>query len=282
MNHTPLRSRLFVCLLFVFESHPAWGQSDGKDAATCKKALGEYRDDNPYYQPYVRVDRGGQIAAYERKNRDLDEITRLYGTSRVDITTLRGKRILDAGTGGGQFVLDLRHEGVNAVGMDLVLDEPQKQMPTIFIEGDIRFTPFENGSFDGIFSTWSVFSYELRNKSLITGIVDEFYRILKPGGFVRLFPVSRIYISPVLSSKKKYTFLPLTVLSQRLSHRKGKLFIHLSQSIKEKNYMFDMATLGLISYMLDRGFDVHLRTYEGPNPKGKGSLLVEAVKLSVS
>lgn len=109
----------------------------------------------------------------------------------------RCKRALCLGARTGQEVQALRNLGVEAIGIDLVPCEP------LVVEGDIHAVPFDNESFDLVFS--NVFDHSLYPEKFI----EEIERVLKPGGVSLLqFQVARgndefsaceiQHISPVL------------------------------------------------------------------------------------
>jgi SAM-dependent methyltransferase len=104
--------------------------------------------------------------------------------------------VLDIGTGGGKFVLDLRKQGVRAFGVDLRLSPQRKMQRDIFFEADASRLPFEDQRFDVIYSKLSIFSsiYDGRvGDDLLRNALMDAVRVLKPGGFLRLHkPSSRI------------------------------------------------------------------------------------------
>ncbi len=96
---------------------------------------------------------------------------------------LRGKRVLDMGSGAGAFVGQLRDAGVDAVGVDRDQGGPNITCC------DMRQTPFKDESFDVIVSTQSVFSYntlaEVKQEALL-----EAWRLLARNGTLHLAPVN--------------------------------------------------------------------------------------------
>ncbi len=77
----------------------------------------------------------------------------------LDPADLRGKRVLDAGCGGGRFAALLAREGVRVVGLDLDLvgleqsrDHLGRSAGASFVQGDLFQPPFQAASFDFIYS----------------------------------------------------------------------------------------------------------------------------------
>lgn len=118
-----------------------------------------------------------------------EPLLNIYGPTLLNVDELKGTKVLDAGTGRGLFVKELDAHGVDAIGIDLVLSPEQVADPRLFKKADMLRTGFADGSFDYIYSTWSLFSYEL-NKSpeLLQRALREFHRICKSKCKVRLGP----------------------------------------------------------------------------------------------
>jgi ubiquinone/menaquinone biosynthesis C-methylase UbiE len=133
---------------------------------------------------------------YVQSNRGLRTVKAFYPGQMLDPESLAGKKILDAGTGGGGFVkglLQMQHETglkFDVQGIDLSLSADLARDSEHFLKRDMSSTGFADDSFDVIFSTWSFFSYESQsNPEAAEKILHEFERILKPGGVIRISPV---------------------------------------------------------------------------------------------
>ena len=131
---------------------------------------------------YIRTDRDIKFVAgtYDMK---IDEFLRYF----------KGK-ILDAGAGDGSFVNEMQVLGYDVVGADIYLTPFQQTQPTIFFRQDIAHLKWPDNTFDRIISTYSVLTYELRNASapaepVSMRVLQEFKRVLKPGGIILLSPV---------------------------------------------------------------------------------------------
>lgn len=110
------------------------------------------------------------------------------------VILLRGKRVLDLGTGTGRIPLLLANQGTRVVGLDLnrpMLCEQAIQRARIggqwpLVEGDMRFLPFGTGRVDIVVDGWAV--GHLRSwfdsdwKTQISLILNEMHRVTAPGG----------------------------------------------------------------------------------------------------
>ncbi|WP_158630174.1 methyltransferase domain-containing protein [Cohnella sp. AR92] len=98
-----------------------------------------------------------------------------------------GHRILDLGCGTGRHVVFLASEGYDVTGIDFSKEGlhytaqrlEQLNLSAELVQGSIVTLPFENESFDGVISI-SVIYYFI--KADVQRVIDELYRVLKPGG----------------------------------------------------------------------------------------------------
>jgi SAM-dependent methyltransferase len=88
---------------------------------------------------------------------------------------------LDLGCGGGHFVDITKPLGWRVVGIDLSADQvarARKRHPdATFVEGDAAKTPFDDESFDAVYSTFTHTDVDD-----FAGLVAESRRLLRPGG----------------------------------------------------------------------------------------------------
>jgi SAM-dependent methyltransferase len=135
----------------------------------------------------VRVYRNGEQTEYERTNRRAHaifdspdaELGEFFRSSRDFAKVMGDGPVLDLGCGGGGLVKDLRTLGVQAFGLDLVLD-PSCVATQGFVRGDAYTPPFHPGSFQCIVSIFSVFHYE--PAAAIPHLLDRCLDLLAPDG----------------------------------------------------------------------------------------------------
>jgi demethylmenaquinone methyltransferase/2-methoxy-6-polyprenyl-1,4-benzoquinol methylase len=146
-----------------------------------------------------------------------------------------GEILLDVATGtGDQGFTALKAADIKVVGLDfsfnmLEIAEAKIQKRGLsqrfeVIQGDAEKLPFADNSFDAL-----TISYGIRNVGTISAALNEFYRVLKPGGrlsilefaepegwfFGRLYRFYFDHILPrlagMMSSKSAYSYLPESV-----------------------------------------------------------------------
>lgn len=120
--------------------------------------------------------------AYVRKYR-AESVAALYGDPFFD--ALSGDRLLDVGCGPGPDVSTFESAGYDAVGLDLTpafLQAARDHEPAAsFVRGDMRDLPFDDATFDGVWSSASLLHVP-RSDAATT--LREFHRVLRPGGVV--------------------------------------------------------------------------------------------------
>lgn len=92
--------------------------------------------------------------------------------------------VLDAGCGAGRDAHILSKQGITVTGVDLskgLLAVAREKFPTVtFVEGDLLDLPFEDMSFDGVWSNTSLL--HLETVSDVKQALSEMYRVLKTQG----------------------------------------------------------------------------------------------------
>lgn len=118
--------------------------------------------------------------AYARKYR-AESVAARYGEPFFD--ALAGDRLLDVGCGPGPDVSTFEAADYDAVGLDLTpafLRAAADLEPTgSFVRGDMRDLPFDDGAFDGV---WSSASFLHVPRSGASATLREFRRVLRPDG----------------------------------------------------------------------------------------------------
>lgn len=98
-------------------------------------------------------------------------------------------KILDAGCAGGRDCRIFKDRKLMPVGIDLsmsLIEVARKKNPDIeFHHGSFLDLPFEDLSFDGVWSHASLLHLETIEEVQIA--LKEFYRVLRPGGFLHVF-----------------------------------------------------------------------------------------------
>ena len=95
--------------------------------------------------------------------------------------------VLDAGSGMGQWAVALARLNQNVIGVDFckervalatIIANQLKIQKLTFLQGTIEKLPFDNNSFDGIFSYSVIYLTDFRVS------LRELFRVLKPGGML--------------------------------------------------------------------------------------------------
>ena len=96
---------------------------------------------------------------------------------------LKGKTILDAGSGSGRDSQYFKEEGLNVKGIDMspeIVKAAKKRYPKCkFMEMDMTKLEFKDNSFKGI---WCCASLIHIPKEIVPSVLSEFHRVLKKEG----------------------------------------------------------------------------------------------------
>ncbi len=105
----------------------------------------------------------------------------------------RNSKIIDCGCGNGRNYIFLKKKGFDVIGTDIsetVIKKNKKNFSKYknkFLVGDIRNLKFNDNYFDALVSDASLY---YQSKKDIFETVDEFYRILKKNGIIRIYTKS--------------------------------------------------------------------------------------------
>jgi SAM-dependent methyltransferase len=119
-----------------------------------------------------------------------DAITDSVAPKLVErVGVVAGERVLDVATGTGNVALRAAQNGADVVGLDLtpeLFDAARRRADEAgveieWIEGDAESLPFEDASFDAIFSTFGV---QFAPRHLV--VADEVVRVCEDGGAIAL------------------------------------------------------------------------------------------------
>lgn len=103
-----------------------------------------------------------------------------------------GRRVLDVPCGQGRHQAVLRNRGVRVIGLDLsayLLDRAAGAHAGPAARGDMRRLPFPDASFDALYNVFTSFGYFSEAENM--GVLEEFARVLRPGGRFLLETINR-------------------------------------------------------------------------------------------
>ena len=180
---------------------------------------------------------------------------------------LDGDKVLDVATGTGDVAFAIRRKyNTDIIGLDLsvnMLGIAKKKLKKFkiddidFIEGDAENLPFDDNTFDKI-----VISYGLRNLGDCQKGIEEFHRVLKPGGKLGILEflqpqstiiakIFKFYFNKILprvaslfSNSKAYRYLPESVENFMSPNELKVLLKEVSfNNISSKNMSFGITTI---------------------------------------
>ncbi len=153
----------------------------------------------------------------ERWHEYLDDLEKMFtyrrhlAVTEMELCALKGKNILEIGSGGGSHSSLFRKYGANVTSVDITLERVVstadrlalvKEGSAIVVQADAERLPFEDDSFDIVYSNGVLHHSEDTNKC-----IDEVYRVLKPEGRAVLMLYSRH------SAQYWFNILPKTILN---------------------------------------------------------------------
>lgn len=191
---------LLFCIVFVAQS-VTFGAPSCRDLGE-HTVLNVISNKDQRANGWIQVSRAnGRTSSYMRTGRDFRLASQYYAREYTTADYLKGKDVLDVGTGRGTFVDELNKlkYAKSVIGVDIYLDEKQKSNPELFVEADMANMPFEDNTFDVIFSTWNVLSYHMAiyyhsdfDLGLVKRVLTELKRVLKVGGKIHVSPISKL------------------------------------------------------------------------------------------
>lgn len=184
--------------------------SDGRKVASVVDGLPRFVDDR-HLQSF-----GDQWTTYEVAHED-EDIATFAAKTGVDVSKLKGLRVLDAGCGGGRYSKICAAAGAEVTGADhtkaiekarrLCGDSPNAN----FLQADLKHLPLEPESFDFVFSIGV-----MHHDAVTRDVFDAVARFVKPGGrySVWLYKRNQWWQEIINSSLRRITRrLPRTILT---------------------------------------------------------------------
>lgn len=118
-------------------------------------------------------------------------------------------RILDVGSGPGQFAKHMTEKGFEVIGVDFskeIVEIAKSKVPNVeFRHMDMRELDFTDNSFDGVFSAYSLIHISSEE---VPATLLGFHRVLKAGGFVEIAvqkgEADKIIDEPFMPSEKMF------------------------------------------------------------------------------
>jgi len=115
--------------------------------------------------------------------------------SFAQFTRWRGKKVLEVGAGAGTDFIQFARAGANLYGLDLTkksVELIKKRLRVYNLkgnvqQGDVENLPFSSNQFDLVYS-WGVLHHTPNSEKA----VKEIYRVLKPGGSIKIMVYNKI------------------------------------------------------------------------------------------
>ncbi len=156
----------------------------------------------------------------------------------------KGQPILDAPCGAGRHSFELSKRGHNIVGLDFssyLLKQAKNKIPRfqfrgtkpVFVRGLLQQLPFPADSFDYIVCLFSSYGYGESDDENIF-VMQEFNRVLRPGGKVLIDVMNRHFIVPRLNSVYESVQSNLKVREERSFSNNGRR-LHNCINVEDSN-----------------------------------------------
>jgi malonyl-CoA O-methyltransferase len=148
-------------------------------------------------------------SGYARYARQYDEREKFWDSFEQDklapyIAEAEGKKVLDAGAGTGRLTIRLHEAGAEVTALDIspdmlrILEKKDSGIETV--EGDMEAMPFDDETFDMVFSSLSL--VHLKDPK---DFLDECYRVLKDDGRVVLVNIHYRKAETLKDGQGRYT-----------------------------------------------------------------------------
>lgn len=149
-------------------------------------------------------------------NESKNVLINLFEKNNQNVSILKDKNILDMGCGSGRFTIALAQLGAKMVtGIDLgktginigtKISEKLNLKNIKFLEGNVVSLPFEDESFDFVFSKGV-----LHHTGHLEKCLDEYYRVLKKGGkgFLYLYGSGGIFWNSRIKMREVMKLIPM-------------------------------------------------------------------------
>jgi SAM-dependent methyltransferase len=200
----------------------------------------------------------GYIRSAQRRGVDMMHTARPFGHyrkvffqgqsgSRV-LQSLQGKRVIDVGCGYTPYARDSMFRACHDAGVDFYGVDPllgtditfgfRERALAVATGGSGSFSkhapglskalpvgaqdlPFEDASIDLILCSYLLFVW-IDDEALLADIVEEFLRVLKPGGLVKIYPLNEWRVKHFKSARLKKILSHFTI-QQTFVHGRGDL-----------------------------------------------------------
>lgn len=136
-----------------------------------------------------------EISLKEGRHLGRGELSLYLAVLELEIDDLRGKKVLDVGSGSGEIVQKINEHGGIGVGLDPVYKFKEgrdvavkKDNLVAGLAGGKNNFPFGDESFDLILNNFSTFNYAKTGEAIEANI-NEQLRILRVGGSIYVFPL---------------------------------------------------------------------------------------------
>jgi ubiquinone/menaquinone biosynthesis C-methylase UbiE len=141
---------------------------------------------------------------YDKSEKYWNSFEKDFLNSYIELA--QGLKVLDAGAGTGRLSLKLYKAGARVTALDISAEMlaklKRKNRDIELVEGDMEDMPFEDRSFDMVFSSLALVHLKEADKFL-----DECYRVLKDGG--KLVLVNIHYRKPLILEDEKGQYIIL-------------------------------------------------------------------------